>query len=267
MKFQDVFLVSDLDGTLIGENYEIPLRNIEAIRRFQQQGGRFSVATGRSINSGVRYYGQVHPKGLCVMLNGSVLYDFETDHVEKAFYLPPEAREYARHLAEHFPQMGYEVFTERELFVLRSNGYIQAHLDHESLPGGAVPESAIPGGWCKVLFAADPETKKEMHAFTETFAHPGARFVETYSCFLEMLPEGVDKGSGLEEILRQTGVPRHRMVAIGDYYNDVEMLRAAGFAAVPSNAPQEIQQMADLVVGDCRGGAVADLIEYLETAE
>ena len=36
---------------------------------------------------------------------------------------------------------------------------------------------------------------------------------------------------------------------------------------MPSNAPEDIRQMADLVVGDCRDGAVADLIEYLERAE
>lgn len=73
MKLQDIFLVSDLDGTLIGANHTIPQRNIDAIRRFQEQGGRFAVATGRSVNSGERYCRQVQPKGLCVMLNGSIL--------------------------------------------------------------------------------------------------------------------------------------------------------------------------------------------------
>ncbi|WP_283606599.1 Cof-type HAD-IIB family hydrolase [Faecalispora anaeroviscerum] len=267
MKLQDIFLVSDLDGTLIGENHTIPQRNIEAIQRLQEQGGHFAVATGRSVDSGSRYYRQVQPKGLCVMLNGSILYDYERDEIAKAFFLPPRAKEYARQLAEHFPEMGYEVFTQREFFVLRANPYIKAHLGHESLPCAQVDESIITDGWCKVLFAADPATKLRMHAFTESFAHPGVRFVQSDACFLEMLPEGVDKGSGLIEILRQTGMTRENLVAIGDYYNDVEMLRAAGFAAVPSNAPADIQQMADLVVGDCRDGAVADLIEYLERAE
>lgn len=259
--------MSDLDGTLIGANHIIPQRNIDAIRRFQEQGGRFAVATGRSVDSGSRYYRQIQPKGLCVMLNGSILYDYEQDEIAKAFFLPPEAKKYARLLAEHFLEMGYEVFTEREQFVLRENQYVKAHLGHEHLPCIEVEEASITDGWCKVLFAADPETKLRMHAFTETFEHPGVRFVQSDARFLEMLPEGIHKGSGLEEILKQTGMPRENLVAIGDYYNDVEMLRTAGFAVVPSNAPEDIKQMADLVVGDCRDGAVADLIEYLERTQ
>ena len=267
MKLQDIFLVSDLDGTLIGENHTIPQRNIDAIRRFQEQGGRFAVATGRSVNSGARYCRQVQPRGLCVLLNGSILYDYEQDEIAKAFFLPPQAKDYARLLAEHFPEIGCEVFAQRRQFVLRANQYVRAHLGNENLPCVEVDADEITDRWCKALFAADPETKLKIQAFTESFAHPGVRFVQSEKCFLEMLPEGVDKGSGLLEILRQTGLPRKNLVAIGDYYNDVEMLRAAGFAAVPSNAPEDIRQMADLVVGDCRDGAVADLIEYLERAE
>lgn len=51
-----------------------------------------------------------------------------------------------------------------------------------------------------------------------------------------MLPEGVGKGSGLLETLRQADLPCESLVVIDDYYNDVEMLHATGFVAVPSNA-------------------------------
>ncbi|WP_101696537.1 Cof-type HAD-IIB family hydrolase [Clostridium minihomine] len=264
MKIQDLLLISDLDGTLIGENYQIPERNLKAIRRFQEKGGQFAIATGRSGDSGAQYYHQSQPNGLSVLLNGAVIYDFETDRVVKSVSMPPQASEYARILAEHFPEVGYEVFTERDLFVLRCNRYIQAHLEHEGLSCVETKAEDIPGSWCKVLFASEPEIKQKMHDFTDTFSHPGVRFVQTSSHFLEMLPDEVNKGTGLDEILNQTGISRSQVVAIGDYYNDVELLKAAGFAAVPSNAPQDIQDMADLVVGHCYEGAVADLIEYLE---
>jgi len=266
LKLQDIFLVSDLDGTLIGENHTIPQRNIDAIRRFQEQGGRFAIATGRSVDSGARYYRRVFPKGLCVMLNGSILYDCELDHIAAVFSLPPEAKEYARRLAEHFPEMGYEAFTQRDQYVVKENQLVKEHMEHENLPCTPVEDDCITEPWCKVLFAAEPDVKQQMHAFTETFSHPGVRFVQSDARFLEMLPEGVDKGSALEEILRQTGLKREKLIAIGDYYNDIEMLKTAGFAVVPSNAPKEIQQMADLVVGGCRFCAGAALIEYLERA-
>ena len=53
--------------------------------------------------------------------------------------------------------------------------------------------------------------------------------------------------------------------AVGDYFNDEELLEAAGHAVVPANAPEELQRKAELVVCDCRSGALADLVEFLES--
>jgi len=53
-------------------------------------------------------------------------------------------------------------------------------------------------------------------------------------------------------------------VAIGDYYNDLEMLGLAGISAAPSDAPEDIKAAADLIVGPCAKGALADLVEHLE---
>lgn len=265
MKLRDVLLISDLDGTLIGRDHTVPQRNVEAVRRFQQKGGHFSIATGRSVDSGARYFSAAVPNELCVLLNGSVIYDFEAKKVTKAFFLPEEAKAYVRKISDRFPQAGIEIFTREGLFVLRQNEYVRTHLDYEHLPCVESRMADIGNeGWCKVLCAADPAVKEEMHAFTDTFPHEGVRFVETSEFFLEMLPVHVDKGTGLLEVIRQTRFCRENVYAIGDYYNDVEMLREAGFAAVPDNAPDDIKALADLVVGHCHDGAVADLIEYLE---
>ena len=50
----DYLLISDIDGTLVNTNKEVPQRNIDAIRRYQELGGRFTIATGRSPLSAVR---------------------------------------------------------------------------------------------------------------------------------------------------------------------------------------------------------------------
>ena len=63
MDLSGILLVSDLDGTLIGENFVVPQRNLDAIARFQQEGGSFAIATGRSILSGGHYAELTHPKG------------------------------------------------------------------------------------------------------------------------------------------------------------------------------------------------------------
>ncbi|NLA86727.1 MAG: HAD hydrolase family protein, partial [Clostridiales bacterium] len=54
------------------------------------------------------------------------------------------------------------------------------------------------------------------------------------------------------------------IMAIGDYYNDLELIETAAVGAVPAGAPDDLKQCADLVVCSCENGAVADFIEYIE---
>ena len=82
--------------------------------------------------------------------------------------------------------------------------------------------------------------------------------------YLEMLPEQASKGKALMRAAEFAGFCMQNVYAIGDYYNDVELLDAAGVAVVPENAPDDLKERADLVVGHCYHGAVADLIEEIE---
>ena len=80
----------------------------------------------------------------------------------------------------------------------------------------------------------------------------------------EVLPASGGKGSGVERLADMLGIPKRRVAAMGDYENDREMLSWAGFAAVPVNAPSEIQQIADLTTqADNTAGAVAEAIDYI----
>ena len=50
---------------------------------------------------------------------------------------------------------------------------------------------------------------------------------------------------------------------MGDYYNDLEMIKKADVSAVPEDAPEDIKAYADFIAGSCEDGAVADFIDYL----
>lgn len=264
MQIQDILLVSDLDGTLIGKDYIVPERNIAAIKRFKEEGGNFAIATGRAVASGARYYSVATPNAPCVLLNGSLIYDFNKRQVLKEFPLPESAVQLLCMITERFLTSGAEVYTQDKVYVLKANGYVESHMSHEKLPCSECRISDIKGNWCKTLFAADGAVKTEMIRFTNSIAHEGIRFVSSSENYLEMLPENVDKGTGLSELIQLTGFKRENVYAIGDYYNDLELLEAAGISVVPQNAPEDIKEKADMVVGHCYDGAVADLIEYIE---
>ena len=94
--FRDILLVSDLDGTLIGDAFQVPERNQIALRRFQQEGGRFAIATGRALDSAARYAHLTSPNAPCIVLNGTMIYDFDHSKILWEHPLPPNAKEYVQ---------------------------------------------------------------------------------------------------------------------------------------------------------------------------
>ncbi|MDR3645533.1 MAG: HAD hydrolase family protein, partial [Clostridia bacterium] len=82
--------------------------------------------------------------------------------------------------------------------------------------------------------------------------------------YFEMLPEGASKGETLLRLAQMLGIKKENTAAVGDYYNDIELVSSAGTGFAPAGAPQEVKAAAGHVVGSCEDGAVADVIEYLE---
>lgn len=264
MDLNGILLISDLDGTLIDNSFTVSRRNRDAIERFKRAGGNFSVATGRSLDSGAQYIAAVEPNCPGIILNGTVLYDFEN---RKMLWNHPlniaAAEECIKRIHSRFPQTGIEVFTTEGVGVVNWNGRIKKHLDREGIRD-YISDLFHNQLLCKALLADDADVIQDIIAYTNTFDHPDIRFVTSNPNYLEMLPANADKGSALKELALLCGFSVDQVYAIGDYYNDVELLQAAGFAAMPENAPDDLKHYADRVVCSSDEGAVADLIEYLE---
>lgn len=267
MKIDEVLIVSDMDGTLIGKDFTIPQRNIEAVKKFQKLGGHFAMATGRSISSCGRYTHLVSPNAPCVLLNGSLIYDFSLKKTIQMLPLPIESEEYIQKIHSQFPSAGTAIYTENGIYIYRGNTYIDGLVSHEKMEAEEYPKAGI-FPWAKALSAAESDVKEQMMEFVKGLPSKGVRFVSSSEYYLEMLPENADKGSGLKVVAKSLEKTPKVVFGIGDYYNDIELLKAADIAVVPQNAPEDIKSMADLVVGHCYTGAVADLIDYiLEKAE
>ena len=67
---------------------------------------------------------------------------------------------------------------------------------------------------------------------------------------LEMTAPSINKGTGLERLAEHLKIPMNQTAAIGDNYNDMEMLKAAGTSVAMGNAIPEIREMCDIVTAD-----------------
>jgi hydroxymethylpyrimidine pyrophosphatase-like HAD family hydrolase len=79
--------------------------------------------------------------------------------------------------------------------------------------------------------------------------------------FVEVLNPSVNKGEALRFVAQGLGASMERTLAVGDSYNDLPLLQAAAVGVAMGSAPDELNALADAVVGDVAHDGVADAIE------
>jgi phosphoglycolate phosphatase (TIGR01487 family) len=82
-----------------------------------------------------------------------------------------------------------------------------------------------------------------------------------------ILPNGVNKASGLEAALAALSLTPSQTIAIGDAENDIGMLKLCGLGVAVANALPSVKQEADWVTSAPRGEGVAEMLDKLMTAD
>ena len=267
MKFKDYLLFSDVDGTLLPytENAEVPKRNIEAIERFIKQGGSFGLATGRSKVSAEEFVKLLPVNVPCVVLNGGGLYDYAAEEYLMMLFLPDEAKVYVKQIMEELPRISVLVVVKEDYYHLTPEIEFESFTSEYRKNFKDVNPETMDVKWSKTLFSGKEEELIKLRKYIGAHDFKGIRFVETNETLIELLPENSDKGNAIKTLASMKGYKRERIAAIGDYYNDLEMLEYAGVGATVEEALDEIKGACDFVAGKCEDGAVADFIEYLES--
>lgn len=266
MKASDFIVMSDIDGTLIHLDGTVPQRNLEAIARFQSHGGRFGIATGRSPTWTKSFASSIGVNVPCVCFNGGALYDYDTSEYLLETYVPDAAKEYVETLRGITFPAGVIVMTKDDYWNISDESELVDSLLRlrQSRHADPVPWQSVTEPWCKLLLVLPDGRYEDCMDFLRGHEFPGVRFTVTTYTLVEMLPEMVTKAYALETLLEHEGIGRERLACVGDFYNDVEMLRLAGIGASTAAAPEDVKAAADIVVGPYENGAVADLIEHLE---
>ena len=88
-------------------------------------------------------------------------------------------------------------------------------------------------------------------------------FVMTNTIYFEMMPKNVTKGKALKTLCDLTNLQINNTIAVGDYYNDVEILQNAGLSVCVDNAPDDIKELCHITVPACTDGGVGHLLAQI----
>ncbi|HBH3034913.1 TPA: HAD-IIB family hydrolase, partial [Clostridioides difficile] len=96
----------------------------------------------------------------------------------------------------------------------------------------------------------------------------GIKITSSWPNNIEVMNEGVDKGNAVKILAEKMNIDREDIIAFGDNYNDIEMIKFAGLGVAMGNAEEFIKQEADYVTDTNQDSGVAKAIyKFLELKE
>ncbi|MCL1881820.1 MAG: HAD family hydrolase [Oscillospiraceae bacterium] len=268
MKYAGTLLVTDADGTLFTDDKRILDVDKSAIDEFISEGGLFTIATGRGIGLARDVVDKIGTERLnapAVIFNGAVVYDFANNKKLSETLLCSKGVEYIKTLCKHFPDVGTEILIGDDIYVTNTNAYEEAHLEFGDVNPIRCDFAKLPEiGWFKAVFVDTPEKIQKMLDFAKMNPCDEIHYVSSAPMFFEVLPKGVNKGSGLSKMIQIMGLENKRIIAVGDYMNDIEMLQIADLAVAVDNAEEVVKKVADIVVCDNNSGSIRAIVDYLK---
>lgn len=256
-KFDGWVLFSDVDGTISTWDFVIPQKNLDALRYFTENGGKFTVATGRGKSGITELTCYPYINFPCVLTNGTTVYDTVADKVIFMESLPQKARDILLTMRERRPDLRLMVWGREQRFD------VGARLDLPFAPNFSTIEE-LDDVWTKVVIAVEPEERVSMIALLDELAEGEVDITSSGSTFVEIMPKNISKASAIEKLIGLYQLDRSRICAIGDFYNDYEMLSIPGIRSFcPDNAEQDIKEIAGQVLCSVDNGAIAQLIYSL----
>lgn len=266
-KFQGILICTDLDGTLLSNDKTISRENLDAIRYFQSEGGYFTFVTGRMPFFVHSVVDMIRPNAPIGCINGGGVYDFATDRYLWAQTLPHSVLELVEHADRTIEDLGVQVNLFDRILFCRDNDATAAFRRATGVPHLVGRYDAIDEPIAKIVFCDNDETHID-RLQKILYAHPRADefdFIRSEKTLYEILPRGIHKGVALPKLAELLGVDMRRTVAVGDYNNDIGMLRTAGVGIAVANACPEAKAAADRITVSNEESAIARIIEDIES--
>ena len=260
----------DMDGTLLRSDKTVDPQTITDIRAAVDRGIQVAYCTGRGFAEMQEVFGILPEIRYGVLNSGAVIYDRAED---KFIYSNGVQQPYIQQfvdLARQFSAMPH-FLTDRESIVSKedvthmADFHMSVYQTMFQTIGRLVDDMAEEGlrhdsiAKLNIYFRTAEDRAKAY----EMFKGLPLQLSLSENTTLEFTAPSTSKGTGLTRLAEYLNIPMEQTAAIGDNYNDTEMLKAAGFAIAMGNAIDEIREMCDHITTDNDHNGVGQAIRYI----
>ncbi len=260
-------LCFDLDGTLLNEREEIHPAD-RRILAGDMESAVFIPATGRTLESIQRTF---HRNGLftdrkillpLVLQNGSLLYS-ENEFFQSYHPFAPEVQENLITAAMQFKQVTFLFMDIAETHILSTTSTgLEAAERYEFTTHLFTPDSR------KLHFSkvmCIPERPGDLNGFPEMIDALPLERAKSTPTILELTPQGINKGSGLQRLIEALDLSPRLICAAGDGENDLPLCDLADKFLVPTGALEQVQAHASKIVDVKREGLLQPMLDSVRT--
>ncbi|GAX90816.1 Cof-type HAD-IIB family hydrolase [Effusibacillus lacus] len=251
----------DLDDTLLRQDLSISERNREAIRLTIKRGVTVTIATGRMYASASRFARQLELDVPLITYQGALIKTSLTGEVLYEKLLEPDVALAAIDLAKT-SGLHVQAYADDALYTQKENKNVR---DYAELVGVSYRVADLheiaKRGTPKVLYSGDPDFLDRFAKEVQRILGDRANVFKSKPYFLEVTHPQATKGQALDFLVQRLGINREQVIAMGDSYNDLDMIEYAGLGIVMENAPEPIRRSADYITGHHEQDGVAEALD------
>lgn len=255
-------IACDLDGTLLDEDNRISERTKAAVKAAQAQGVRFCIATGRMFRSARQFADLLELETPIISYNGALIKDTVTENILRSAPLDISVAEQVLFYCRE-NDWYVQKYVNDNLYVKALTGYAERYSKRVN-----VPVIAEGDDFCKLLQApdklmlvVDPDEQPKILAKLKQVFAKDVFITTSNNRFIEIIRPNVNKGSALAYLSDYFNIDKAEVMALGDSFNDMEMIEFAGLGIAVENAAQELKEVCDFVTSSNLEDGVAFAIE------
>ncbi len=262
-------LVLDIDGTIAGKSNDIREPVKQAIRKAQAKGIQVAIATGRMYCSALRFHQEVGSTLPLLAYQGAWIQDPATQQIHQHL---PVSRTTAEQLLDYFESDGLRsllsvhFYINDQLYVREITPETQIYAKRANIQPIAVGDlrQTLTTEPTKVLALSDDTAIIEqlLGSLRKQYTPAELYLTTSVATFFEATNPAANKGAAVRYLAEEMlGLKAENVMAIGDNFNDVEMIEYAGLGVAMGDAPADVQAIAQWVAPSVEEDGAAAAIE------
>ncbi len=255
----------DIDGTLVRDDKSLSDVNKYWIKKaVQEKGVEFTLVSGRMYNGVHPFYDELGITGPISCYNGGSLYNSEGKIVEE-HRVPHDIAMQVLEVQKKY-NVPLILFNDQKWYLQKKDNYVhpkKLRVYQTECIEGDFTQLLNEFNTNKLLFMTpDKDKLNEVETTLRNMGmEDGKLTFYRSSDFLELMPYGINKGMAIDALARYFKIPHLQIMAIGDDYNDIEMLQRAGISVAMGNSVEEAKATAKYITDTNMNDGVAKAIQ------